>query len=311
VVKTLLRAAERGIDVRAFVEVKARFDEARNLGWAGEMEAAGVNVFYSKPGIKVHAKIALVSRETDDGMEHFAYLGTGNFNESTARVYADHGLLTADPRLTLEVEEVFRFLWEEVESPNCVNLLVAPTTLRDRLFEHIEQEIRNAQAGVVAGMALKMNSLEDRDMIDHLYRASQAGVRINLVVRGVCCMRPNLPKWSENVKARSIVDRFLEHARIFRFVNGGSTRMYLASADFMKRNLDRRVEVAFPVFDPDLREEMERFLHFQLSDNTKARILDSEQSNHYVGRRVGEPRVEAQEGFFRWLEEELHRHSKG
>jgi polyphosphate kinase len=302
VVRALMTAARRGAQVTAFVEVKARFDEARNLHWAAEMEEAGVRIFYSKPGIKVHAKIALVTRDEGEDSKDYAYLGTGNFNESTARVYADHTLLTADSRLTTEVRKVFRYLWEEEEAPTFEHLLVAPFNLRQGLSELIQQEIRNAESGGIAGMALKMNSLEDPGMIQEIYEAGQAGVRVSLVVRGICCIRPGLPGLGENIRGRSIVDRFLEHARIFRFVNGGSPVLYLSSADMMKRNLNRRVEVAFPVFDPIAREELEHFLHLQLSDNTKARILDPDQLNHYVGRRVGEPRVEAQEAFYRWLE---------
>jgi polyphosphate kinase len=305
VVKALIEAAEIGVDVTAFVEVKARFDEARNLLWAGEMEEAGVRVFYSKPGIKVHSKIALVTREEEGGLKDYAFLGTGNFNEATARVYADHALLTADTRLTKDLDLVFRSLWEEIDEPQCEHLLVAPHQLRSRLTDLVSAEVANAGAGNIAGMALKMNSLEDPGMIDLLYEASQAGVRINLIIRGICCMKPGLPGLGECVKARSIVDRFLEHARIFRFVNGGAPRLFLASADLMKRNLNRRVEVAFPIYDPDVRAELEHFLHLQLSDNAKARVLDTDQVNNYVGRRVGEPRVEAQEGFYHWLEEKL------
>jgi polyphosphate kinase len=304
IVKTLLEAARRGVDVRAFVEVKARFDEARNLGWAAEMEEAGVKVFYSRPKIKVHAKIALVTRETDAGPESMAYLGTGNFNESSAGIYADHGLLTADTRLTDDVEQVFRFLWEEIEVPECHHLLVAPFTLRSGLTDLIRTEAENAEMGHVAGMALKMNSLEDEPMMDHLYHAAQAGARINLIVRGICCIRPGYPELGENIKGRSIVDRYLEHARIYRFVNGGDPRLFLASADLMKRNLDRRVEVAFPIYDEDIRKALEHILHLQLSDNTKARVLDRNQQNSYVGRRVGEPRVEAQQAAYDWLLEE-------
>ncbi len=305
VLQALIEAARNGVEVTAFVEVKARFDEARNLKWAGEMEEAGVRIFYSKPGIKVHSKIALITREEGAGLKDFAFLGTGNFNESTARVYADHALLTADSRLTRDLDQVFRFLWEEIEEPVFEHLLVAPFHLRSSLRDLISAEISNARAGKIAGMALKMNSIEDFEMIDLLYKASRAGVRINLVVRGICCMRPELPGWGENIRARSILDRFLEHARIFRFVNGGSPLLYLSSADLMKRNLDRRVEVAFPVYDPEVRGELEHFLHLQLSDNAKARVLDPDQVNNYVGRRVGEPRVEAQGGFYRWLEERL------
>ena len=305
VVRALMAAARRGAQVTAFVEVKARFDEARNLRWAAEMEEAGVRTFYSKPGIKVHAKIALVTRQEGGGDRHFAFLGTGNFNEATSRVYADHALLTADPRLTLDVEQVFRFLWEEIETPECRHLLFAPGALRAGLTGLIQNEITNARAGTVAGMALKMNSLEDTGMMELIYEASQAGVRTNLIVRGICCLRPGLPGLGENVKGRSIVDRFLEHGRIFRFANGGNPVLLLSSADLMKRNLDRRVEVAFPIYDDRAREDLDHFLHLQLSDNTKARVLDPDQVNNYEGRRVGEPRVEAQEGFYQWLEENL------
>lgn len=302
VVQALMEAARNGIGVTAFVEVKARFDEARNLKWAREMEDVGVRVFYSKPGIKVHSKIALITRDEGADPRHFAYLGTGNFNENTARVYADHAILTADPRLTNEVEQVFRYLWEEIDEPSFQHLLVAPFGLRQGFADLIGKEADNAKRGAIAGMALKMNSLQDRRMMELLYAASQDGVRMNLIIRGICCLRPGLQGLGENIKGRSIVDRFLEHARIFRFVNGGRSLLYLSSADFMKRNLDRRVEVAFPVYDEVAREELEHLLHIQLSDNTKARLLDPDQVNHYVGRRVGEPRVEAQADFYAWLD---------
>ncbi len=302
VVRALMEAARRGARVTAFVEVKARFDEARNLDWAEEMARAGVHTVYSMPGVKVHAKLALLSRQEGDNQRFYAYLGTGNFNENTARVYADHGLLTADARLTEEVHLVFRHLCKEVEAPEFRHLLVAPFQLRDRLEEMVREEMVRATKGDFSGMVLKMNGLEDEDIIDLLYYAGAAGVRIQLLVRGICRLRPGLPRWGENITGRSIVDRFLEHARIFRFVNGADPLLYLSSADLMKRNLDRRVEVAFPIYDPDVRQELDHFLHLQISDNTKARVLDMDQENHYVGRRAGEPRVEAQEGFYRWLE---------
>ncbi len=305
VVKALMRAARRGARVTAFVEVQARFDEARNLRWAEEMAEAGVRTIYSMPGMKVHAKLALVSRREGEGTRLYAYLSTGNFNENTARVYADHGLFTADPRLTQDALEVFRFLCQGVAEPSCQHLLVAPFTLRPRLVEILQGEGSRAGEGTIAGAVLKLNSLEDTEIIDLLYGLGQAGLRLNLIVRAICRLRPGLPGVGEGIRGRSIVDRFLEHARIYRFVNGGSPLLYLSSADLMKRNLDRRVEVAFPVFDPLAREELEQLLHLQLSDNTKARLLDADQENHYVGRRAGEPRVEAQEGFYRWLEARL------
>jgi polyphosphate kinase len=212
--------------------------------------------------------------------------------------------MTSDPRITRDVEEVFRYLWEEKGEPECEHLLVAPFSLRSGLDSLIQTEVENARTGMVSGMALKMNSIEDRKMIDAIYDASSSGVRVQLIVRGISCIRPGFPGAGENIQGRSILDRFLEHARIYRFVNGGSPRLYLASADLMKRNLDRRIEVAFPIFDEGIREELEHLLHLQLADNTKARILDAAQENNYVGRRVGEPRVEAQAAFSRWLEEE-------
>jgi polyphosphate kinase len=304
-VKALIRAARRGAEVVAFVEVKARFDEARNLHWVQEMAEAGVKTLYNMPGLKVHAKLALVSREEGEGKRFFAYLGTGNLNEKTAGVYCDHGLLTADPRLVEDVREVFRFLEGKVHEPHFRHLLVAPFTLREGMATLIQGEVEAVKRGSPAGMVLKMNSLADETMIGILEEAGRAGVPVNLIVRGIFRMpldgRPELA----SVRARSIVDRFLEHARIYRFVSGGASRLFLSSADLMTRNLDHRVEVAFPIFDEEVREELEHFLHLQLSDNTKARVLDSHLENNYVGRRAGEPRIEAQAGFYEWLEDRL------
>jgi len=305
VVKALIRAAERGARVMAFVEVKARFDEARNLRWAQEMAEAGVHTVYSMPGIKVHAKLALVSRGQGKDRERFAYLATGNLNENTSRIYCDHGLLTTDDRLTGDVEEIFRFLCQEVKKPDCDHLLLAPFSLRDGITELIRNEMAAAREGDPAGMVLKMNSLEDEGLMATLLEVGAAGVPTNLVIRGICRIPLDQEGRHGSLRARSIVDRFLEHARIFRFVNRGNPRLFLSSADLMKRNLDHRVEVAFPIFDPRIREELDYFLHLQLSDNTKARNLDGSMKNHYVGRRAGEPRVEAQDAFYRWLEAHL------
>jgi polyphosphate kinase len=303
--KALIKAAKRGAEVVAFVEVKARFDEAQNLDWADEMAEAGVRTLYNIPGLKVHAKLALVSRVEDGTARLYSYLGTGNLNERTAGVYCDHGLLTADPRLTEDVEEVFRFLEGKVEVLQPKHLLAAPSTLRDGISELIAREGVARRDGAPSGIVIKLNSLADEGMMEVLRTAGEAGVPTNLIVRGIC--RLPLPGDGQmaTVRGRSIVDRFLEHARIFRFVNRGNPLLFLSSADLMNRNLDHRVEVAFPIFDPEVREEMEQFLHFQLSDNTKARVLDSGQENHYVGRRVGEPRIEAQQGFYEWLEDRL------
>ncbi len=293
VTQALIRAAQSGKNVVAFVEVKARFDEATNLHWAREMERAGVHVLYSMPGIKVHAKAALVARQEADGQRLYAVLSTGNFNEKTARIYADHALFTANSDIANDLMGVFRYLHERKREPSFERLLVAPFSLRKGFVERINREIAHAEAGRSAWMVLKMNSLEDPKMIRHLYRASQAGVRITLIVRGICCLNPGVPGLSENIEVRSIVGRYLEHARIYHFGNDGDDELFLASADWMKRNLSRRIEVGFPIIDPSLKAEMRQFLAFQIADNKKARVVDARGQNMYV--RNDEPVVDAQQ----------------
>lgn len=302
VVKALLKAAEQGKNVTAFVELKARFDESSNLHWAEQMEAAGVRTLYGLSELKVHAKLALVVRQEGTARRQYAYLGTGNFNEKTARTYADHGLLTADPRLTEEVRRVFDYLAGEVEVPRFEHLLVAPFDMRAGLYKLIENEIAQAEAGHEARITLKVNSLEDKEIIAQLYRASEAGVHVQLIVRGLCCLVPGVEGQSENIEARSIVDRFLEHARVYLFHNGGRERCYVASADWMGRNLDRRVEVAFPIYDEALCRELRALIDLQLADNTKARIIDEQQQNRYAARMEDETPVRAQMATYRLLE---------
>ena len=282
VAKALVRAAEQGKQVTAFVEAKARFDEATNLRWAERMEEAGVNVLYSMPGIKVHSKLALVARREDEACAYYAYLGTGNFNEETARVYSDLAVLTADPRLCEEVRKVFAFLEKEDEEPTFEHLLMAPLYLRDAFNRLIDREIENAEAGKDAWILAKMNSLEDPNIIERLYKASQAGVKVRMIVRGFSCLVPGVEGVSENITITSIVDRFLEHARVYVFCNDGDEELYLASADWMKRNLNRRVEVAFPLYDPALIREVRTLLDFQLADNVRARLIDEQQTNPFV-----------------------------
>ncbi len=304
VVEALIEAARNGKDVSAFVEVQARFDEELNLEWAERMERAGVRTLYGRQGIKVHAKLALIRRNEGDVSRLYALLATGNFNEKTARVYSDHGLMTADEGLTTEVHRVFQILGGEDVEPDFEHLLVAPFHLRDRFNALIDHEIEAARAGRPSGMTVKMNSLQDRGMIDRLYEASAAGVPIQLVIRGVCCVRPGVDELSANIRGRSIVDRFLEHSRIYLFHAGGAEVLYLASADWMTRNLNRRVEVAFPIYDPDVRAQLRHVLSLQLADNTKARIIDTEQSNRSV-TADGAPSVRSQIDTYRYLEELL------
>ncbi len=304
VVEALIEAARNGKDVSAFVEVQARFDEELNLEWAERMERAGVRTLYGRQGIKVHAKLALIRRREGDASRLYALLATGNFNEKTARIYSDHGLMTADERLTEEVHRVFRILGGEDVEPDFEHLLVAPFHLRNRFNELIDSEIEAARAGRAAGITVKMNSLQDQGMIDRLYEASTAGVPIQLVIRGICCIRPGVSSLSENIDGRSIVDRFLEHSRIYLFHAGGAEVLYLSSADWMTRNLSRRVEVAFPIYDPDARAQLLHVLSLQLADNTKARIIDAEQGNRFV-TAAGRPAVRSQIDTYRYLEELL------
>ncbi len=300
VVKALLDAARRGKQVTAVVEVKARFDEASNLEWAEQMEASGVRTLYSFRDLKVHAKLLLVGRHEDEQHRWYAYLSTGNFNEITARVYADHGLFTADPRIAEDVRRVFSFLEGEDPDPVFEHLLVAPFHLRKRLNEFIDAEIAAVAEGDEGRIMAKLNALEDEKMILKLYEASRAGVDQDLIVRGICCLVPGLEGQSETIHIRSIVDRFLEHARIYNFHNRGDEQFFLASADLMKRNLNRRVEVAFPVFDPEVRRELREIIDFQRRDNVKARVIDADQSNAYVSDEGAES-VRAQTETYDWL----------
>ena len=278
----LVKAAQHGKKVTAFLEVKARFDEASNLFWRNELAEAGVNILPEIPGIKVHAKIFVVRRAEPEGEKSYAYLGTGNFNEKTARIYCDHGLLTCDEEMTKELWQVFDGLEQGAMGTHFEQLLVSPTTLRNGFLAKVDREIQHAKAGNTASMLLKMNSLEDPFMIEKLYEASQAGVQIHLIVRGICRLIPSKASWSENIKITSIVDRFLEHTRAFHFHNNGEEELYLASADWMTRNLDRRVEIGFPIKNPESIKTLSAILDLQVGDNVKARILNEALDNPFV-----------------------------
>lgn len=280
VMDALMDAVALGKQVFVFVEVKARFDEEANLKWGERLAAAGVQVKHSFPGVKVHAKLALVRRQKGEQVEMFSYLGTGNFHEVTAKIYSDFGLFTANTSVVNEVARVFAYL-ETREPQEFQHLLVGQFNLRSGLIALIDQEIANAKAGKEAKILLKLNSLQDAEMIAKLYEASQAGVKIQLIIRGICSLATQQKGWSDNIEAISIVDRFLEHARVFVFHNEGEEKIYLSSADWMVRNLSFRVETAFPIYDEALKKEIKSYINLQLSDNTKARILDSQQTNTY------------------------------
>ncbi|HMQ31637.1 MAG TPA: polyphosphate kinase 1 [Chloroflexaceae bacterium] len=273
IVRALMHAREQGKQVTAVVELKARFDEENNIIWARAMEAAGVHVVYGLVGLKVHAKLALVVRQEQEGIRCYAHLGTGNYNAGTARVYTDIGLLTCDEDITADVVELFNTLTAYGRRDGYRKLLIAPVIMRRRLLELIEREIGRQQAAGDGRLIFKMNALVDLEMIDALYRAAQAGVRIDLIVRGMCGLRPGVPGLSETIHVRSIVGPFLEHHRIYYFHNGGAADVYLGSADLMERNLDRRVEELYPVEDPTLARYVRDLLECYLSDNIRAHVL--------------------------------------
>ncbi|MFI5211829.1 MAG: phospholipase D-like domain-containing protein, partial [Ignavibacteria bacterium] len=281
IVNSLIKAAHRGKEVTAFVEVKARFDEEINIRSAEQMQKAGIKVLYSLPGLKVHAKIAMITRMESGKLKNYAYLSTGNFNEKTARTYSDYGLFTIDKELTYEVERVFEYLEGLKTGYIFKHLLVAQFGMRQGFQGLIENEIENAKMGKPAAITIKLNSLEDERIIKKLYEASSVGVKVNMIVRGICCLIPGIKDMSENISGISIVDRFLEHDRVYIFHNDGNEKIYLSSADWMKRNLSRRIEVAFPIYGKDLKKLVKDIINIKLSDNVKARIIDEKQTNEY------------------------------
>ena len=294
---SLLEALAAGKQVTAFIEAKARFDEESNLFWGKQLETAGAEVLYSYPGIKVHTKLLQIRREEAGKKRAYTYIGTGNFNEKTAKLYTDHALLTTHKALGKEVGQVFDLLRRKIILPRTEHLLVSPFTLRDRFADLIDREAANARAGRPAYMILKMNQLEDPAMIARIEAAAEAGVRVDLIVRGICCLVNTHP----NIRLVSIIDRFLEHARIYLFANGGEETMYIASADWMGRNLDRRVEVAVPIFDAAVRRELRDILELQLADTVKARHIDAAHAHPYA---EGKP-LRAQEAIYAYLKAKL------
>lgn len=284
IVAALAAAAENGKQVSVLVELKARFDEENNIIWARKLEQAGCHVIYGLVGLKTHSKITLVVRREEDGIRRYVHLGTGNYNDSTAKLYCDMGLFTCSPAIGEDATAVFNMLSGYSEPVGWNKLSLAPLWLRDRFHYLVEREIRHAREGQEAHIIAKMNSVCDKDIIELMYKASKAGVKIELIVRGICCLIPQLDGVSENITVRSIVGTFLEHSRIFYFENGGNPEIYMASADWMSRNLDRRVEIMFPVEDAKLKKEVKHILDVQLADNVKAQLMQPD--GNYV--RVSE-----------------------
>jgi polyphosphate kinase len=304
IVRALARAAENGKQVTALIELRARFDEGRNIAWARVLEEAGVHVVYGVVGLKTHCKVSLVVRREGENIRRYVHLSTGNYNPATARQYADLSYFTAREAFANDAGALFNLLTGYSAPPSWQRFAVAPVGLTERLLELIDRERANGPQGRIIA---KMNSLSDPQIIRALYRASQAGVSIDLLVRGICCLRPGVPGQSETIRVTSVVDRFLEHARIFYFEAGGRREVYLASADWMVRNMIRRVEVMFPVEDPALRNRViDEILAVALADNVKASRLLSDGSYQRVRPAGDAPSVRSQERFIA-LAHEAHR----
>ena len=306
VINTLISAAQNGKKVTVFVELKARFDEENNMSTAERMEQAGIRIIYSIPGLKVHAKVAVILRkDTEDGCKRrdFAYLSTGNFNEKTARIYSDMALLTSNAELITDINKVFAVLEGKLAGPTFRHLLVARFNMVPELTRMIHREIEHVKAGRKGRIVLKMDGLHDQNMINELYNASENGVEIDLIVRGICCLVPNRP-FSANIRVTRIVDMFLEHSRIWYFYNDGEEELFLTSADWMRRNLNRRIETAFPILNAEIKRNIIDILNIQLQDNVKACLIDEHLHNNF--KRDGNPvKVRAQLAVYEYLKNKI------
>lgn len=299
VINAILNAVRNGKKVTTIVELQARFDEEANILWGNRLTEEGVKVIFGVPGLKVHSKLCLITRKKNDIVQRFAAIGTGNFNEDTARVYTDHLLLTSNKKITNEVFKVFNFFDVNYRKDNFYHLIISPFFLRNKLTYLIDNEIKNAASGNKAYIYIKLNNITDSDIINHLYKASQAGVNIRLIIRGMFSMVPGIKDFSENIKAIGIVDRFLEHTRFIIFCNGGNEECLISSADLMTRNIDNRIEVTCPVFDKNIRAELKKIFEIQWNDNVKARKLDPALSNKMV--KAGKRKVHSQEDVYDFI----------
>ena len=284
IIHSLIDAANNGKKVTVVVELRARFDEAANIDWANILTDAGVKVVFGVPSLKIHSKLCLITRHENGEAVRYAHIGTGNFNEKTAKIYTDFSLLTRHPDITAEVESVFEYIEYPYRRYKFNHLLVSPINSRRQLYRLIDNELSNAKAGQPSGITLKINNLVDRDLINRLYAAGQAGVPIQMIIRGMCALRPGVPGLSDNIKVISIIDRFLEHPRVMVFHNKGNPQLYISSADWMSRNIDGRIEVGTPIYDERLKQRILDILELQLSDTCKARVIDADQKNEYVKR---------------------------
>lgn len=303
VINALINAAKNGKTVVAVVELQARFDEEANIKWAQHLQDEGIKVIYGVAGLKVHSKFCLITRNEGGKNKLYVNITTGNYNENTSLVYADDSLFTADAKITKEVEHVFEFFEKNYKVFQFKQLILSPLNTRKRFTKLLEHEMDLAKAGKKAEVLLKMNSLVDEEMISTLYEASRAGVKVRIIVRGICALVPGIKGMSDNIEVISIVDKFLEHSRIYVFHNGGDTLYYLSSADWMTRNLDYRIEVSCPINDKKLQKEIRDILEIQWSDNTKARVMDKEQKNEHRSTK-SKTKIRAQESIYDYLKKQ-------
>ena len=308
VINALINAARNGKFVTVFMELQARFDEEANIFWTERLREEGVKVIHSIPGFKVHCKLILIRRKENNDNFFFSFIGTGNFNEDTAKVYSDVSLLTANQEICTDVVNSFHLIEESYRPYKFKSLVVAPVNMRNFYIKMLRNEMRNAAGGKDAWVIIKLNSLVDAAMVKKLYKASQAGVKIKLIIRGICTLIPGIPGLSDNIEAISIVDRFLEHARILAFCNGGDHQYYITSADWMVRNFDNRIEIATPILDPGIKELLRKILEIQLSDNVKARIISQGEQNQY--KKTAGPAIRSQVEIYNYLKEQVEEMTK-
>jgi polyphosphate kinase len=300
IVNALINAARNDKSVTVFMELQARFDEEANISWAGKLQEEGVRLIQGIPGFKVHCKLLLIRRKEEGENVYYANIGTGNFNEETALIYADDSLLTSHKGIVSEVNKVFHLIESKYNPPLFKHLVVSPFQMRNQLIRLITNEIKGAKKGQQAHIILKINNLVDDKIIKKLYQASNAGVKINIICRGTCTLIPGVAGQSENIEVISIVDRFLEHSRVFYFHNNGDSKYYISSADLMIRNLDNRIEVACPVYDKAIQQELKTMLEIQLNDNTKARLVNHEVINTYKNKGR-QPAIRSQEEIYKYF----------
>ena len=304
IVQALINALKNGKEVTAVIELQARFDEEANIYWSDKLKEEGAHVIYGVPGLKVHSKLFLITRKESGAINHYAHIGTGNFNGDTAKVYTDHTLLTSNKQITEEVERVFNFYSDNFKGGGYKHLLVSPFFMRKRLYQLINKEIQFAKANKPASIFIKLNNLVDPEIIRKLYEASSEGVKIRLIVRGICSLVAGVKGLSENIEAISIVDKYLEHSRVFIFHNKGEEKYFISSADWMTRNLDHRSEVAVPIYDETIQKQLKQIMNTLWADNTKARILGSTQNNEYR-KPINKVNVRAQEKIMSLLKSKI------